>query len=72
MTWIILHACVHFKGVDGVTVIIFLGLPGAPPAPLLEVVNVTMVMVQLQSPDDTGRLTISQYHVSMSICLYVM
>jgi len=31
-----------------------LGLPGAPPAPTLEVFNITMVMVQLRSPNDTG------------------
>ena len=48
-----------------------IGLPGAPPVPLLEVINVTKVMVRLQSPNDTGRLNISHYHVSVSIHLYV-
>ncbi|XP_065906833.1 protogenin B-like [Dysidea avara] len=40
------------------------GLPGAPPVPLLEVINVTKVMVRLQSPNDTGRLNISHYHIN--------
>ena len=42
-----------------------LGLPGAPPPPSLSVLNVTMVMVRWESPNDTGNLEISRFLVSV-------
>ena len=45
-----------------------LGLPGVPPPPILSLINVTMVMVRWESPDDTGKLEISHYE----ICVFVL
>ena len=45
-----------------------LGLPGVPPSPIQSVINVTMVMVRWESPDDTGKLEISHCEV----CVFVL
>ena len=45
-----------------------LGLPGVPPPPIISLINVTMVMVRWESPDDTGKLEISHYEV----CVFVL
>ena len=44
-----------------------LELPGVPPPPILSVVNVTMVMVRWESPDDTGKLEITHYEVCVIV-----
>ena len=52
-------------------VIDYLGLPGAPPPPSLSVINVTMVMVRWQTPNDTGNLDLSHFQVSVFVCVQV-
>ena len=49
-------------------IIYCLGLPGAPPPPSLSVINVTMVKVRWESPDDTGNLNISHFQVCVYVC----
>ena len=70
--WFYLELSISMEGCLVYDVIVCcLGLPGAPPAPTLEVFNITMVMVQLQSPNDTGRLNISHYHVSTPVYVWL-
>ena len=49
-------------------IIYCLGLPGAPPPPSLSVINVTIVRVRWESPDDTGNLSISHFQVCLYLC----